>query len=48
MKSVGLDLQIVGWIAVTLGLVISRWVLMDRLGLRGTSCDRCLPVWIDS
>ncbi|MEZ4530131.1 MAG: hypothetical protein R2855_03790 [Thermomicrobiales bacterium] len=29
----GLDLQIVGWIAVTLGLVISRWVLMDRLGL---------------
>lgn len=29
----GLDLQIAGWIAVTLGLVISRWVLMDRLGL---------------
>jgi hypothetical protein len=29
----GLDLQIVGWVAVTLGLVISRWVLMDRLGL---------------
>ncbi|MEZ4665862.1 MAG: hypothetical protein R2835_04360 [Thermomicrobiales bacterium] len=29
----GLDLQIVGWIAVTIGLVISRWVLMDRLGL---------------
>lgn len=29
----GLDLQIVGWLAVTLGLVISRWILMDRLGL---------------
>ena len=29
----GLDLQIVGWIAVTLGLVISRWVLMERLGI---------------
>ncbi len=29
----GLDLQIVGWIAVSLGLVISRWVLMERLGL---------------
>lgn len=29
----GLDLQVAGWLAVTLGLVISRWVLMDRLGL---------------
>ncbi|TXG80866.1 MAG: hypothetical protein E6R14_08625 [Thermomicrobiales bacterium] len=29
----GHDLQVVGWIAVALGLVISRWVLMDRLGL---------------
>lgn len=29
----GLDLQIAGWLAVALGLVISRWVLMDRLGL---------------
>lgn len=29
----GLDLQIIGWLAVALGLVISRWVLMDRLGL---------------
>lgn len=29
----GLDLTIAGWLAVTLGLVLSRWVLMDRLGL---------------
>jgi hypothetical protein len=29
----GLDLQVVGWVAVGLGLVISRWILMDRLGL---------------
>lgn len=29
----GLDLMIAGWLAVTLGLVISRWVLLDRLGL---------------
>ncbi len=29
----GVDLQIAGWIAVAAGLVISRWVLMDRLGL---------------
>lgn len=29
----GLDLQIVGWIAVTLGLVLSRWVLLERLSL---------------
>lgn len=29
----GLDLRIIGWLAVALGLVISRWVLMDRLGL---------------
>jgi hypothetical protein len=29
----GLDLMISGWLAVALGLVISRWVLMDRLGL---------------
>jgi hypothetical protein len=29
----GRDLMIAGWLAVALGLVISRWVLMDRLGL---------------
>ena len=29
----GLDLMIAGWIAVAVGLVVSRWVLVDRLGL---------------
>lgn len=29
----GRDLMIAGWLAVTLGLVISRWLLMDRLNL---------------
>lgn len=29
----GVDLMIVGWIAVGLGLVLSRWVLLERLGL---------------
>lgn len=29
----GLDLQVVGWLAVALGLVISRWVLTERLGI---------------
>ena len=29
----GRDLMIAGWIAVAVGLLISRWVLMDRLGL---------------
>ena len=29
----GLDLQVVGWAAVAVGLVVSRWVLMNRLGL---------------
>jgi hypothetical protein len=29
----GLDLMIAGWIAVAAALVVSRWVLMDRLGL---------------
>ncbi|MCA9859419.1 MAG: hypothetical protein KC438_06830 [Thermomicrobiales bacterium] len=29
----GRDLMVVGWLAVALGLAISRWILMDRLGL---------------
>lgn len=29
----GRDLMIAGWVAIAVGLLISRWVLMDRLGL---------------
>lgn len=39
----GLDLMVAGWVAVGLGLVISRWILMDRLGLPWTVVREMRP-----